>query len=237
MISVCMACYNGSKYIQEQIDSILSQIGKSDELIISDDGSKDNTCAIIEGYHDPRIKLLHNHSNHGLIGNFENALKTSSGDIIFLTDQDDIWKSSKVEVVMKSLKGYDMLLHDAEMVNSEGKSMGVNYYSYLHDKKGFWANFWKTRFLGCCTAFRRNVLNEALPFPKNLAGHDYWISSIALIKYKVIYISDILLLYRRHDDNYSSSSKKSEHSLFYKLYTKRATLLWALVKRFCRDKL
>lgn len=95
MISVCMACYNGQKYIRQQIDSILSQLKENDELIISDDGSKDLTCEIVLSYHDPRIKLLHNTKEHGFIGNFENALRCAKGDIIFLSDQDDVWKKIK----------------------------------------------------------------------------------------------------------------------------------------------
>lgn len=231
MISVCMASYNGEKYIKEQIDSIISQLGPDDELIISDDGSKDNTCSIIMGYNDTRIKLLYNQVFHGLIGNFENALKEARGDVIFLSDQDDIWKSKKVEIAMKALEGYDMLLHDAEIVNCDGEPRGINYYSCLHNHTGFWANFWKTRFLGCCMAFRKEILKEALPFPRNLVGHDFWICSIALLKYKVVYIPDILLFYRRHGDNLSSSSEKSGNSLFYKIVNKRAAILWSLVKR------
>lgn len=231
MISVCMTSYNGEKYIKEQIDSIIKQLGPDDELIISDDGSKDNTCNIIIGYHDSRIRLLHNQTFHGLVGNFENALKAAKGDIIFLSDQDDIWKPNKINIAMKALGGYDLLLHDAEIVNSYGKSKGINYYSYLHSYTGFWANFWKTRFLGCCMVFRKEILRDALPFPRNLVGHDFWISSIALLKYKVVYIPDILLSYRRHGDNLSSSSEKSSHSLFYKVIEKRATMLWSLIRR------
>lgn len=89
MISVCMATYNGTKYIQEQINSILSQFGENDELVISDDGSKDDTCSIISSYQDSLIKLLFNKGKHGFIGNFENALSQCKGDYIFLSDQDD----------------------------------------------------------------------------------------------------------------------------------------------------
>lgn len=231
MISVCMTSYNGEKYIKEQIDSIISQLSPDDELIISDDGSRDNTCNIILAYNDSRIKLLHNQVFHGLIGNFENALKAAKGNVIFLSDQDDIWKPNKVQIAMKALEGYDMLLHDAEIVNGRGEATGVNYYSCLHSHTGFWANFWKTRFLGCCMVFRREILKEALPFPKNLVGHDFWISSIALLRYKVVYIPDILLSYRRHGDNLSPSSEKSANSLFYKIVTKRATMFWSLVRR------
>ena len=93
MISVCMATYNGEKYIQEQIDSILCQLSKDDELVISDDHSTDATCDIIKSYNDRRIKLFLNELAKGVTHNFENALLHSKGDIIFLADQDDVLAS------------------------------------------------------------------------------------------------------------------------------------------------
>ena len=95
MNSVCMASFNGERYIKEQIDSILLQIGEDDELIISDDGSTDQTVDVICSYRDDRIKFVRNVNRHGCIGNFENALRVASGDFIFLADQDDIWLSDK----------------------------------------------------------------------------------------------------------------------------------------------
>ena len=100
MISVCMACYNGEKFIQEQVDSIICQLGLDDELIISDDGSNDRTLDILFSYEDSRIKILHNRACHGFVGNFENALSHAKGDYIFLSDQDDIWKKEKVQKVI-----------------------------------------------------------------------------------------------------------------------------------------
>lgn len=107
MISVCMATYNGGRFIKEQIDSILPQLSQYDELIVSDDGSTDRTLEIIASYKDERIKVFH-HQKTGnkyyptlkvcySTNNFENALKQAKGDYIFLCDQDDIWEKNKVE--------------------------------------------------------------------------------------------------------------------------------------------
>ena len=85
MISVCMATFNGEKYIEEQINSILLQLGKEDEIIISDDGSTDNTLDIIRELNDERIKLYQNNKQHGYAHNFENALIHASGDYIFFS--------------------------------------------------------------------------------------------------------------------------------------------------------
>ena len=89
--SVCMATYNGEKYIAAQIISILAQIGPDDELIISDDGSTDKTVEIIKTFRDPRIKLYQDHVFRDPIKNFQHALTKSSGRYIFLADQDDVW--------------------------------------------------------------------------------------------------------------------------------------------------
>ena len=83
MISVCIATYYGGKYIKEQLDSILFQLGKDDEVIISDDSSTDDTLSILESYHDERIVILTNQKFHSPVYNFENALKSAKGDFIF----------------------------------------------------------------------------------------------------------------------------------------------------------
>ena len=94
MISVCIATYNGEKYIKEQLLSILPQLGKKDEVIISDDHSTDNTLDIVKGLNDNRIKIVMNNREKGYTSNFENALSYAIGDYIFLSDQDDIWMSN-----------------------------------------------------------------------------------------------------------------------------------------------
>lgn len=235
MISVCMATYNGEKYLEEQISSIMSQLSEKDELIISDDGSEDRTQAIIQSNKDNRIKFLKNIGRHGFIWNFENALKNASGDIIFLSDQDDVWMSDKVEKTMDELKTVDMIIHNAEIIDSEGNSKGYDYFSRLHCYTGFWQNLYKTRCLGCCMAFKRHVLNECLPFPKHIVAHDYWIGMYALSKYKVMFSSERLIKYRRHGDNASPSAEKSPYSFFYQLFIKRCNILTNVLFRRIRN--
>lgn len=231
MVSVCMATYNGEKYIKAQIESILKQLGKNDELIISDDGSKDGTLSIIKAFNDVRIKLLFNKSTHGFVGNFENALRNARGEIIFLSDQDDIWKPYKVKKILPLFDNYDLIIHDAELVDGNGNSLCKTYYSFMHNNTGFLANLWKTRWLGCCMAFRRNVLNACLPFPQKIVGHDYWIGMMGMVKFRYCFIDDVLICYRRHNNNVSTSSEKSSNSMFYMLVTKRLNITIAIACR------
>ena len=134
MISVCMASYNGEKYIKEQIDSILKQLSDEDELVISDDGSTDNTLSVIQSIHDKRIKLIHNQGEHGYSRNFENALKNSKGDYIFLSDQDDVWKDNKVETILplygiqfNEIKRYEV---DGEIISDSKVRLMLKYKQF-----------------------------------------------------------------------------------------------------------
>ena len=115
MISVCVATYNGEKFIREQIESILCQLSSDDEIIVSDDGSTDGTIVIINCIGDKRIRIIEGPRKHSPTFNFENALKEAKGDYIFLADQDDVWKTNKVEVCMKWLQKYDCVVSDAEV--------------------------------------------------------------------------------------------------------------------------
>lgn len=226
-----MATYNGEKYIKEQISSILHQLNKKDELIISDDGSKDNTEMIIQSFNDNRIVYTKNIGKHGFVYNFENALKRAKGDYIFLSDQDDIWMNNKISESLHYLQDNDMIIHNADVIDAKGNYKGYDYFSTLHNHEGFWWNLYKVRCLGCCMAFKRNVLNACLPFPKRIVGHDYWIGMYAIAFFKVKYVKTPLLKYRRHGNNVSPSSEKSNTSFFYKVFTKRFSILWALIAR------
>lgn len=113
-ISVCMATYNAGPYLREQLDSILSQDvgGNQLELIVSDDGSTDGTPAVVRSYHDPRIMLVehdtrrrfrHYNSLRCATRNFENAMRHATGDIIFLSDQDDVWYEGRIRQMSERL--------------------------------------------------------------------------------------------------------------------------------------
>ena len=117
MITVCIATFNGEKYIREQLNSILFQLSLQDEVIVSDDGSTDNTISIIKSFNDNRIKIIDGVHRHSPTLNFEKALKEAKGDYIFLADQDDVWKDDKVKICLKWLQHYDCIISDAEVTD------------------------------------------------------------------------------------------------------------------------
>lgn len=233
MISVCMATYNGEKYIRQQICSIISQIGEGDEVIISDDGSTDSTLDTIRSMADGRIRIVEGPCRQSPTLNFENALSHAKGDYIFLADQDDVWKPGKVSTMMEWLKRYDCVVSDAEMADESLRVIEKSYYSVHHTKPGRWYNlFVKNGYMGCCMAFTRRVLDAALPFPKGIAMHDLWIGNVAAFRFSVKFISNTLVTYRCHGGNASfTANMKSGFSLSEKLHIRLQTAINLLAKR------
>lgn len=216
-ISVCIATYNGEKYIKEQIESILFQTIKPDEIIISDDNSTDNTIEIIKKINSPLIKIFKN-KNKGIIKNFENALINSTGEYIFLCDQDDIWKNNKIEKVIEKLKNYDLVVHNAEIKEMNIKFKNKrNLFEIYNSKSGIIKNFYKNSYIGCCMAFNRKILDKSIPFPEKIYMHDAWIGMIGEISGKVYFKKEILMEYRRHGNNASETCEKSKRSFIQKV--------------------
>ena len=226
MISVCVATYNGEKFIKEQIESILCQLSSDDEIIVSDDGSTDGTIVIINCIGDKRIRIIEGPHKHSPTFNFENALKEAKGDYIFLADQDDVWKTNKVEVCMKWLQKYDCVVSDAEVTDSNLNPLYPSLYAIMQVRQGHIYNtVWKNGYTGCCMAFRRNILEASLPFPKDIPMHDIWIGNVAAYKYNVKFISEKLVLFRRHNETISCNGKGSKYSIWQQMKFR-----WSIIK-------
>ena len=165
-ISVCMASYNGSKYIKNQIQSILIQLNNKDQLIIVDDCSIDNTLQIIKNFKDSRIKLIKNNRNVGVVATFQKAMKFAKGDIIFLSDQDDEWLDNKVSFIRNFfiMNNVDLLVHDAK-IRQKGNLISNSLFGEIGSSSGLIKNIYSNSFTGCCMAFKSNVLKKVLPIP------------------------------------------------------------------------
>ena len=232
MISVCMATYNGGKFIREQLESILSQLPPDAEIIIADDGSTDDTLLVVDSLNESRIRVLPAERHLGVIYNFERALRASKGEIVFLADQDDVWLPGKVEMCLAALNEADLVMHDAFLLGlsdafesawgRNGKLSDIRTY-----RSGVVANWWKNSFTGCCMAFRRKVLDKALPFPKNLPMHDQWLGVVAEKYFKVSYVDEPLVDYRQHSSN-ATHIEKSPAGVLQKIKW-RVDLLKAII--------
>ena len=226
MISVCIATYNGERFIREQIDSILCQLSSDDEIIVSDDGSTDDTISIINSIDDKRIIIIEGPRKHSPTPNFECAMKEAKGEYVFLADQDDVWKPNKVEVCMKWLQEYDCVVSDAEVTDSNLNTLYPSLYAIMQVRQGHIYNtVWKNGYTGCCMAFRRNVLEASLPFPKDIPMHDIWIGNVAAYKYNVKFIPDKLIMFRRHNETISCNGKGSKYSIWQQMKFR-----WSIIK-------
>jgi glycosyltransferase involved in cell wall biosynthesis len=233
-ISVCMATYNGEKFITEQIISIQTQLSYFDELIISDDASTDSTLCIVKKISDARIKIVINERDKGYSGNFENAISHATGDIIFLSDQDDVWLPDRVAKMMDILLTADMVVCDAKFVDENLNDLQMSLFRLRNIKKGFMSNLYKSRYLGACIAFRKEMLDKLLPFPKNksLCPHDLWISLIGELYFKVKLLNEPLILYRRHGKNASGGGIKSSNGIVKKILFRLYVLIMVLLRSF-----
>lgn len=236
MISVCIATYNGEKYIKMQLESILSQISFKDEIIVSDDGSTDKTIHIIEKLRDKRIKIFRNNKEKGYTKNFENAIEKSKGDYIILSDQDDIWEKNKIDICMKYLQdGYDFVVSDAQIVNEKlDIVLEESFYKFRKSKEGFLGNIIKFSYLGCCMAFNKKVKEKIIPFPKNqkLCTHDNWIYLVSSLFFNIYHIDEKLIKYRRHSTNVSTGGNKKELKILFMIKYRIYILLKLILLKF-----
>ena len=204
-ISVAMAYYNGGTYIKEQMESILSQIGEQDEVIVSVDGASDGSKPLLfkMADADKRIRVIKG-PGKGVVKNFENAIRHCSGEIIYLSDQDDIWKPDKVDKVNAAFADQKVMavLHDAEIVDENGIPTGAeSLFAVRGSRTGILKNLIKNSYVGCCMAFRRELIFVICPIPKEMYMHDYWIGTAAEYMGEVCLLEEPLIGYRRHSSN------------------------------------
>ena len=196
-----MATYNGAKHINKQVRSILHQLSENDELVVSDDSSTDDTLVILQSFNDSRIRIFKNTNARGPVGNFSTALANSRYNYIFLADQDDEWLNGKVKKHMELLQHYELVTSDAIVVDESGKVLFESFLKARKGGKGFFKNFMRNSYLGCCMSFRRSLLERAFPFPQNLYMHDWWLGLVAEIEGNVCFCEEKFLNYVRHSGN------------------------------------
>jgi glycosyltransferase involved in cell wall biosynthesis len=211
MISVALCTYNGEKFIDEQLTSIVNQTMPPNEIIICDDCSNDNTIAKVKeilATWDGKSKIIVNERNLGYRLNFEKAISLCYGDIIYLSDQDDVWDTKKIEIIQTVFaehKDASMVFHDStvvdknlqELYKSFWKIHSFNYNEFLnHDYHSLLiANV----IQGSACAFKKKVFEAAKPFSKT-AFHDEWLALFAVAMGDVIPVPITLMKYRQFNN-------------------------------------
>jgi len=203
-ISVCLAAYNGERYIAAQLNSILTQLAATDEVIVVDDASRDGTKEQVLSLGDNRIQLIEHRTNRGVARTFEDAIRAASGRILFLSDQDDLWSPKKVAVMLKAFRSQPevtLIATDVSLIDSQGSLLAESYFTPRGKfRSGLWANVVRNRFGGCTLAFRCEVIGDILPLPRKYdVLHDVWIGvRNSLSGHQTLYIPEALVLNRRH---------------------------------------
>ena len=230
-VSVVMATYNGLPYIAEQLQSIISQLMPEDELIIVDDGSRDGTIELINKLKSPRVQVVLNPKNVGVLATFECGLRLCSKEIVFLCDQDDVWEDGKRDAFVEAFELDPSLLvvvSDAAIIDSKGTVVVSSFMAWRGGfQGGFWATIFRNRYIGCAMAIRRSLLVAALPIPRSVPMHDMWFGALASAIGRVRYIAKPFTLYRRHEHNASPVHSQGWMMIFFW----RAKLLLFLVIR------
>lgn len=212
-ISVAMATYNGSKYLEAQLDSILSQTLKPAEIIVCDDSSTDGTQEILEKYQEKGdLKFFVNAERLGFIGNFKRAVSlTSPENYIALSDQDDIWLDTKIESAAKLLLTIDeintpsMVYSDLVLVDEQLNLLNQSFRDELGQSA--YEHCLETLLFGCfvngCTMLMNQKMRAYFPSIPNQGAlnHDTWMSLIAYTFGKVSVVPESLILYRKHTNN------------------------------------
>lgn len=229
-ISIAMATYNGAKYLREQLDSFITQTRKPDELVICDDKSTDFTLKIINDFIKTApfdVRVYTNEHRLGYSKNFDRAITYCLGDIIFISDQDDVWfprKIERIEKIFDLLNSVLVVIHDAELVDGKLKSCGITRL-----EQGFISKFPHSLIIttGCFTAFRKELCSLLLPIPVEQFSYDAWIHKVGDVFGRRLIVKESLQLYRRHGENVSklplNQTKIATSSDIKRLYLQKSS--------------
>jgi glycosyltransferase involved in cell wall biosynthesis len=214
LVSICMAVFNGEKYLSLQLESLINQSYSNMEIIIVNDCSDDGTDRILKNFSEKHdfIKVYKNKENIGFIKNFEKAISLANGDYIALADQDDIWAIDKLEILINMIKNTDSLLvySNALLVDSNLESQNKTLFDTVTPMCGDNNLYflYNNSISGNTMMFKKELREKALPFPNHIYFHDIWISFIAASNSKIRYFNKNLVSYRQHSDNITNIGKQ-----------------------------
>ncbi|MGX1791338.1 glycosyltransferase [Microbacterium sp. NPDC055312] len=212
--SICMATFNGEKYLQEQLDSILAQLHDGDELLIVDDASSDRTLQILSAVDDPRVVVVQNSENLGYVRTFERAMNLATRDVLLLSDQDDVWVEGRRDELVQAARHSAVVASNLLLLGTQQplpSPLTGHPWLLSHDDRRFLLNellmlIGNAPYFGCAMAVRRDALDLILPFPPYLnESHDLWIATVGNASRAMRHVHKPSILRRIHDDNTSPS--------------------------------
>ena len=226
LVSVVLCTYNGERFLEEQIESILAQTYRPLELVISDDASTDGTANLLSKYAgNPLVRVFRQEKNIGLTANFGSAAARTKGQYIAFSDQDDTWLPHKIETLVKAMGSAPLVYSNSLLVDEQGNSMGKKLsgikkmYSGA-DSRGYilYSCVWGHGML-----ITRELFERSLPMPADI-HHDIWITFKAFLHGGIRYVDEVLTHYRQHTASTSQtlpkrdipSTKQRRHEAFRK---------------------
>lgn len=235
LVSIVLASYNGASHIQEQLLSLLNQTYKNIEIIVCDDCSQDETIDIVRRIkeNDNRISIYVNEKNIGLNKNFEQGCNMAKGAYIAICDQDDIWVPEKIENMISLFLDDSILLsHSCSIRFTDHPPRQISSYNKRNLFKGNDVRklFYFNTIAGHNIVFRRELLNFAIPFPKQ-TFYDWWLVMIAAVHGKVNASDKVLAYHRFHEHNVTLGKKDEKFQNLSK-----ATERWLAVEVFLKIK-
>lgn len=221
MNSVVLACRCGMPYLTDQLDSIIAQMSTDDELIVADQGSDDGSWEEIQSRVavDPRIRAIRTaapttggrkgcrQSPNPVVANFGAGLAEARGELVFLSDQDDIWLPHKMRRAGEWFADHPRLMAicaDADLIDGNGQLLAPSFFRLRGSGPGFLRNWMRNTWQGCSMVFRRELLELVLPLPPRLPMHDQWIGLLADAAGEIRFVDEIWIRYRRHGANLSA---------------------------------
>lgn len=246
---VALCTYNGQKYLEQQLNSIVSQRQLPDSIVICDDCSSDQTWEILQAFEAASpvpVRIVRNATRQGVIKNFEAAVRLLESDIVFLCDQDDIWLPERISTIARVFESAPeaiLVFTDAVLVNEDAEDLGVSLFSELQINrwedtalgrgKAFEVLCRRNVITGATTAFRRSLLNVALPFP-DVCLHDEWLGLVASAMGNVVKLSCPTIKYRQHGKNVVGVKKLTHIQVLKRLWWSTRE---AESRRFAADKI
>ena len=229
-LCILLASYNGEKYISEQLDSIINQTYKNWELIIRDDGSKDETVTILNKYEkkDERIKILRDDKgNLGFLKNFEELLFNAKEEFVLFSDQDDFWLKNKLEKFVEKIRDLDekvlskpLLVHCNSLVCD--KKLEIIKEKFIDSKIAKKNNsniyFFEYIVQGSTSMVNKKMIRESLPFLKSVTLHDRYFHLLSQFLGTRVFIDESLVKYRQHERNEIGANRSIIKNIMSKKY-------------------
>jgi glycosyltransferase involved in cell wall biosynthesis len=205
-VQVLMSTYNGQKYLEEQVDSLLNQDWPGLEIIIRDDGSTDETLSLLKKYASLKNVQIFNGKNLGVVRSFFALLEASSPDAEYIAfcDQDDVWEKDKVSRAIGIIKKYvdtpAMYCSRVTLVDENLKMLG---FSQIPRREPAFGNALVENIATGCTIIINNAARQVIltKLPSAILIHDWWIYLVVSAFGKVIYDEEPRILYRQHSSN------------------------------------